>query len=51
MNIEFLILVKNSHKKGTREKKKKEGNQGRKEKNRGDKPTRVIVHIYIEISQ
>jgi hypothetical protein len=41
MNIESLKLLK-SPKKGTK---------GRKEKNRGDEPIQVIIHIYMEMSQ
>jgi hypothetical protein len=41
MNIEFLNLLKSPY----------EGNQGRKEKNRGDEPIGVIIHIHMEMSQ
>jgi hypothetical protein len=41
MNIEFLNLLKSPQ----------EGDEGRKEKNKGDEPIRVIIHVYIEISQ
>jgi hypothetical protein len=41
MSIEVLNLLKSSL----------EGDEGRKEKNRGDEPIWVIMHIYMEMSQ
>jgi hypothetical protein len=41
MNIEFLNLLKSLE----------EGDWGRKEKNRGDEPIWVIIHLYMEMSQ
>jgi hypothetical protein len=41
MNIELLSLLKSPQ----------EGDQGRKEKNRGDELFWVIIHIYMEMSQ
>jgi hypothetical protein len=40
MNIGFLNLLKPPE----------EGDIGRKDKNRGDEPTQVIIHIYMEMS-
>jgi hypothetical protein len=40
MNIEISNLLKSQ-----------EGDYGKKNKNRGDEPIRVIIHIHMEMSQ